>query len=155
MKGGHNKKAAGLRILEGRPGAQADRSPKTPPVFPHRPPRGTPKHAREFWKEFAPMLDRAGVVRASDVAAWEVLCLTYNSIKLAEDEITKHGLLVPGARGQELVRNPAIAVLNQARQQFRLMCQEFALTPHARERLGAEVAPGEPDPLESILSGLD
>ena len=101
------------------------------------------------------MLDRAGVLRASDTAAWEVLCLTYNSIKLAEDEIAKHGLLVPGARGQELVRNPAISILNQARQQFRLQCQGFGLDPHSRERLGVNLSEGEDHPMESLLSGLD
>jgi len=81
------------------------------------------------------MLDRAGVLRASDVPAWEVLCLTYNSIRLAEEEIAKHGLLIPGARGEELVKNPAVSILNQARQQFRLQCQTFGLDPHSRERL--------------------
>ncbi len=155
MRGGHNRKTAKLKILEGRPGGQVSETPKTPPTFPHRPPRGTPKYAAKLWKQYAPMLDRAGVLRASDVAAWEVLCLTYNSIKLAEDEIAKHGLLIPGARGQELVKNPAVSILNQARQQFRLQCQSFGLDPHSRERLGLTVGQEEPDPLESILSGLD
>lgn len=155
MRGGHNRKAANLKILEGRTAGQVDRSPKTPPIFPHRPPRGTPKHARDFWKKYAPMLDRAGVLRASDVPAWEVLCLTYNSIRLAEEEIAKHGLLIPGARGEELVKNPAVSILNQARQQFRLQCQTFGLDPHSRERLGLAVDQGEPDPMEGLLSGLD
>jgi len=89
-----------------------------------------------------------GVLRASDVPAWEVLCLTYNSIRLAEEEIAKHGLLIPGARGEELVKNPAVSILNQARQQFRLQCQTFGLDPHSRERLGLAVDQGEPDPME-------
>lgn len=101
------------------------------------------------------MLDRAGVLRASDVPAWEVLCLTYNSIRLAEEEIAKHGLLIPGARGEELVRNPAVSILNQARQQFRLQCQTFGLDPHSRERLGLSAELGEPDPMEALLSGLE
>lgn len=155
MRGGHNRKAANLKILEGRTAGQVDRSPKTPPIFPHRPPRGTPKHARDFWKKYAPMLDRAGMLRASDVAAFEVLALTYNSIRMAEEEIAEHGLLVPGARGQEMVKNPAVSILNQARLQFRLMVQEFGLTPHSRERLGADVVQGEPDPMEALLSGLE
>ncbi len=155
MRGGHNRKSANLKILEGRSTGRVDNSPKTPPIFPHRPPRGTPKHAREFWKEYAPMLDRAGMLRASDVPAWEVLCLTFNTIKLSEEAIAEHGLLVPGARGQEMVKNPVISVLNQARQQFRLQCQEFGLTPHSRERLGADMAQGEQDPMEALLSGLE
>lgn len=101
------------------------------------------------------MLDRAGILRASDVAAWEVLCLTYNTIRLAEAELLEHGLLIEGARCGELVKNPVISVLNQARQQFRLHSQAFGLDPHSRERLGLTVALEEPDPLESILSGLD
>lgn len=155
MQGGRNKKSAKLKILEGRPGTKVSTSPKTPPIFPHKAPRGTPKYAAEFWKVYAPMLDRAGVLRASDVAAFEILSLTYNTIKLAEDEIAKHGLLIPGARGDELVKNPAVSILNQARQQFRLQCQSFSLDPHSRERLGVNLSEGEDHPMESLLSGLD
>lgn len=101
------------------------------------------------------MLDRAGVLRASDVAAWQVLCLTYNTIRLAEDEIAKHGLLIPGARGDEIVKNPAVSILNQARQQFRLQCQSFGLDPHSRDRLGVNLSEGVDHPMEGLLSGLD
>ncbi len=152
-RGGHNKKASRLKVLEGRPGAKVDTTPKTPPIFPHTPPRGLPKEARQFWKKYAPMLDRAGILRASDVAAFEALATTYATIKNAEKEVAERGLLVDGARGG-LVKNPAISILNAARQQFRLLCSDFGLTPSARERLGGQVPPEEADPMESLLSGL-
>jgi|GEM_PF-2440647 P27 family predicted phage terminase small subunit len=152
-RGGHNKKANRLKVLENRPGAKVDNTPKTPPIFPHTPPRGMPKEARQFWKKYAPMLDRAGMVRASDIPAFEILAMTYATIKDAEKEITERGLLVDGARGG-LVKNPAISILNAARQQFRLMASDFGLTPSARERLGGQVPQDEPDPMESLLSGI-
>ena len=102
---------------------------------------------------FTPRCWTAGVLRA--LMCRLGIILTYNSIRLAEEEIAKHGLLIPGARGEELVKNPAVSILNQARQQFRLQCQTFGLDPHSRERLGLAVDQGEPDPMEGLLSGLD
>ncbi len=148
-KGGHNKKQNSLRLLEGR---EATNSPQTTPIFPHEPPEGTPEFAAWMWREYAPKLERVGVLRETDYPAWEVLCLTYETIKQAEREIQEKGVLVPGKRGEELVRNPAVSILNQARQQFRLQCQQFALDPMSRERFDLADPDAPVDPMEELLS---
>lgn len=149
--GGHNVKSHKLKILEGRTN-QGDSSPKPRPTFPVSPPRGLPKHSRAFWKKYAPVLDRTGTLTEADVPAWTVLCNTWNTICQADQEIADKGLLIPGARGNEYVKNPAISILNAARQQFRLQCQAFGLDPFSRERLGVAVDTGEVDPMEELLS---
>ncbi len=152
-RGGHNKKSNKILHLEGSPRAMSqDPSPKPVPIFPTKPPRGLPKYARQFWKDYAPKLEDMGVLTEVDVPGFHVLAMTYQTIRQAEKEIEERGLLLPGARGGDLVKNPAVSILNAARQQFRLMCQEFGLYPHSRNRLNVTAETGEPDAMELLLS---
>ena len=153
------KKSEKLKVLQGT--ARADRqrnTPKAKPIFPHHPPRGmipqAASYARWFWKEHAGKLESLGLAREIDIPAFYVMCMTFETIRRCEDEIQRDGMTVDGARGNEKVKHPAISILNQARQQFRLQCQSFGLDPGSREKM--DVTPDEPDyndPMERLLSG--
>ena len=166
MKGGQNKKGA-LKAIGPKDEVRQHQAkkPKTKPLFSEKAPRGSGKYYREFWNKYAPKLAAAGVLRESDRASWEILCGTYETIKECEELIKEHGLLIPGARGNgEMVKNPAVSILNAARQQYRLQAAEFGLSPQARERLEIsepdELSPmgqflknrREKDPMEDLLS---
>ena len=148
MRGGHNRKSRDLKILEGT-SKTADTSRKPKPVFPKKAPRGFPKHARKLWSDYAPLLADLGVLRETDRPGWEVLCLTYQTIKECEDQLREEGLTVDGAKGGK-VKHPCISILNAARQQFRLMSQQFGLDPASRERLGVYVEEAD-DEMERLL----
>jgi P27 family predicted phage terminase small subunit len=153
-KGGHNRKSNKLKALEG--GDRADRLNNPPvyiPVFPSEPPKHLPEYAKEFWCDVAPGLIRANLLTEADIKSFEVMALTYNTICQAEKCIDEEGLLIDGARGGQ-VKNPAISILNQARQQFRLQCQSFGLDPLSRERLNVPVQNGY-DEMEYLLSGIE
>ena len=152
------KKSEKLKVLQGTNRADRQRNtPKPKPLFPHHPPRGMiPKgaiYARWFWKENAAKLEALGLAREIDIPAFYTMCMTFETIRRCEDIIAEKGILVPGARGNELVKNPAVSVLNAARQQFRLQCQSFGLDPVSREKMDSPVEPDYDDPMERLLSG--
>ena len=149
-RGGQNKKAEGLRLLEGKTRPGEGQKAKPVPKFPAKAPRGTPKYARQLWNKYAPKLTELGILRETDQPAWEVLCLTYETIKQSEAAVQEKGILIPGARGNELVKNPALSVLAAARQQFRLMWAEFGISPASRERLGIYLEESESE-MEALL----
>ena len=152
-RGGQNKKNKELKVLEGKANPyQTENTPKVEPIFPDKPPRGLPKYAKEFWKKHAPLLNKAGIATHLDVETFRVLCLTYNTIRECEDEIQQKGLLIPGARGNEMVKNPCVSILNQARQQFRLQAAQFGLDPVSRGRItGADIGDEESE-MEKLLN---
>ncbi len=147
MRGGHNKKSGTLKLLEGK--TKTDTTPKPAPVFPKKAPRGTPKYAKKLWQEYAPILERLGVLKETDKPGWEILCLTYQTIRECEDQLRVEGLTVDGMKGGK-VKHPCISILNAARQQFRLMSQQFGLDPASRERLGVYVEESD-DEMEKLL----
>jgi len=149
--GGHNRKANKLHVLEGSD--RADRSINPVEInekFTAEPPKWLPEYAKNFWNKNAPLLNQAGILTAADESAFEVMALTYNTICEAEKAIDREGLIMNGSKGGQ-VRNPAISVLNAARQQFRLQCQQFGLDPGSRERLGVQFE-SEMDEMEKILN---
>ena len=150
-RGGHNKKSNSLQVLEGRD--RADRHKESVEIkesFPVDPPDWLPEYAKLFWKKKAKILNDAGILTAADEAGFQVMALTYNTIIEAERAIDREGIIIVGDKGGQ-VKNPAVSVLNAARQQFRLQCQEYGLTPNSRERLGLQFEE-EIDEMEKLLN---
>ena len=138
------KKSENLKVLQGTNRADRQKNnPKPKPLFPANPPRGmipkTAIYARQFWKEYASKLEAMGVAREVDIPAFYALCMTFNMIRECEETINREGMIVEGARTGDRVKHPAISILNQARQQFRLQCKSFGLDPDARDKLNIPV----------------
>ena len=150
------KKSENLKLLEGT--SRSDRqknNPKPKPVFPANPPRGlvpkTAVYARQFWKQYASKLESLGLAREVDIPAFYTMAMTWQTIRECEELIAQQGVLVPGARGQEMVKNPAVSVLNAARQQFRLQCARFGMDPDSREKISVAVEEDPEDELEQLF----
>jgi len=138
MQGGHNKKASGLKLVEGT--ARKDRvhrSPQSESVFRQKnPPSWFPKLAAGFWRRYMPALDRAGLLTEVDQPQFEMLCLLYDRIVQAEEILLREGLLIDSAREDGAkIKNPVHTILAAAQNQFRLLGQEFGLSPASRARL--------------------
>ena len=149
-------KSENLKVLQGTNRADRQKNnPKPKPLFPANPPRGMiPKnavYARQFWKDYAGKLESLGVAREVDIPAFYALCMTFNMIRECEETINREGMIVEGARTGDRVKHPAISILNQARQQFRLQCKSFGLDPDSREKISVAVEEDPEDELEQLF----
>jgi P27 family predicted phage terminase small subunit len=67
--------------------------------------------------------------------------MTVSIVRLADQQVRRDGLLVPG-RLDVAVRNPAAAVLNQQLTRLRQLGRNLGLSPASRTMIGAA---GQPD----------
>lgn len=110
--------------------------------------------AQEFWREYAPALEREGRLTELDYAAFEMLCMAYGALRACEKQIAEEGetILSYQERGdhQRMVKHPASAARNEHRRNFLDLCDRFGLNPKAR---GMMRAPEQPP--SSDEAGLD
>ena len=159
MRGGFNKKPEGLKLVIGTD--RKDRTYGSPisssqpqHVFQKTPPSWLPKFAAAFWRKYAPPMEQAGLLTEVDQPQFEMLCLLYDRIVRAEEILLREGLLVDSAREDGAkIKNPVHTILAASHNQFRLLCQEFGLSPASRARL--DLVQGElfEDPMEKLYEG--
>lgn len=156
-RGGRNKKAAHLRLIQGtlRRDRAGGKAPAPRPIA-ARPPKGLSSRARAFWRSLALPLERAGLLTELDGWAFGVLCEAH-----ARWEITRRRLQALERRvGQATTREQLMMLrkaegsVEAAEFSFRQLAAEFGLTPAARSRLDVHVPFGgasaaENDALES------
>lgn len=160
--GGHNKKAAELKKLQGNQGHRDlnVRAVKGAPGLPTMPP-GLSKVAQKEWKTILPLLVRMGVdLSAGDGKALAAYCSCYAQWMLAEEEIATNGITIQSfhlADGELVAMdrkvNPAVRVRSDALRQMKSFLIEFGLTPASRCKLEVKDHGGAQDPLEDFLSG--
>jgi P27 family predicted phage terminase small subunit len=83
-----------------------------------------------------------GVLTSWDRDAFAVLCEEVATHRAAAEIVRREGITVPGARGRERVRHPAVQIMRDSAQTIRAYAQEFGLTPSARSgiRLPDEIS---------------
>ena len=86
------------------------------------------------WRYLVPMLRRARLLDAVDALMLENLCVQVDLAARARALIAKEGTIVLGSRKQ-VVRHPAVAMLNEAVAMQLRLGEQFGLTPAARARL--------------------
>lgn len=93
----------------------------------------------------------------ADEADENVYCLaaeTFQEMRDAQELVIEHGQVVVGADqgGNKIVRkNPAVQIVQSARETMRRFYSDLGLTPAARAKF-AGGAGGEKDPFEALLS---
>lgn len=92
--------------------------------------------AHATWALVVPDLLARGILAKVDQLALKDLCLTCARLDQAEREISAKGALLQGERG--MVKNPALTMAKQYREQFNRLLPEFGLSPSARTRLKAQ-----------------
>lgn len=131
-----------------------------------RVPKGKlPPEGRALWRALAPQLADMGVLKATDLAALEVLCLHYAVTRRAWATIDREGLTVensvlidpadPGAGTVVLSvkKHPAASVFRENAMAFKGFATEFGLTPSSRVRIKAEPVDKEKSLAEILMEG--
>ena len=132
---GRNPKPTALKVLNGNPGKRPlnDKEPQPARSLP-KSPYGMEYHAKKMWDDITPKLHRLGILTEIDHQMLELMCVHYGLARQAMTEIKKNGIISVGDRGN-IIRNPALAVLNTNSQVFRRYATEFGLTPSSRAKL--------------------
>ena len=149
--GGHNRKNADLKLLQGtdRPDRE-DNSPKPEPIA-GKCPSWVPNMGKRFWKEYAPKLERNGLLTELDRHSFALLCYTYATWRKAESELYCSDLEVEGYRKKTVKRNPVATIAHQARNDFMEMCKLFGMYPVSRNKISMPEKKSE-DEFEDFLN---
>ena len=125
-QGGHNKDKPELKVLKGT--NRDDReinSPKPKPIA-GKCPSWVPNMGKRFWKEYAPILERNGLLTELDRHSFALLCYTYATWRKAEATLYSEEFKVEGYRGK-MKRNPVATIAHQARNDFMEMFKLFGM----------------------------
>ena len=97
-----------------------------------KPPSWFSKDARAEWLRVMPILAARNTITEADLPTLENYCTAIGTVREAQREINKHGLIVDSAKGAK--RNPAFGIQNAAMTTARLCASELGLTPVSRSR---------------------
>jgi P27 family predicted phage terminase small subunit len=102
--------------------------------------------AQAVWERV--LRDQApGVILAAHSDVLRLYCEAVVRYGEASALLGKSGLLLRGARGSEVVRNPLVAMVRDAGDQVRVLARELGLTPSSLT--GVHVVP---DPASELIS---
>jgi P27 family predicted phage terminase small subunit len=107
-------------------------------------PTGLSDDAKALWKNYSAQLHSLGVLTTNDATALLLLVNAHVSYLTLETEIATHGHMIRGRMG-EMVRNPAVAMRNDAWKRLLKILQEFGMSPSSRTRISAIPASPESD----------
>ncbi len=92
-------------------------------------------HAKKFWREFVPALQRMGVLDKVDRHALRLMATQYGRAMEAAELIKTEGLVAVGSQGQTVV-HPAVKIEQAAAALVFRMMEHYCGTPVARARQG-------------------
>lgn len=132
---GRKPKPTGMKVLAGNPGKRKlpKSEPKPKPVAPG-PPAWLDKEAKELWKEFAPELERLGLLTLVDAPSFAMMLTHYIMAVKASRLIKRDGIMTKDENGLAR-KHPAHQIMRDHATAFRGFAAEFGLTPSARARL--------------------
>lgn len=147
MARGRPPKPTALRVIQGNPGKRPLNKKEPSPdalVEVPAPPEWFGKIAVAAWQQVAPWLIEAKILTATDLHNLEAFCMAYQRWREAQDDITKKGIVVMGAKQE--IKNPACTVANETLRQMATFGSALGLDPAARARLkpGGTEKPNNP-----------
>lgn len=119
--------AEGIRPANGK-------RPKMPPAL--------SASMKTAWNALLDDLEASALLDSADAPLYEAFAVTYGRVREARRLVTKHGMLIPGAREGTLVANPMIRVERESVTQLRYLAEQLAIGMRARASLGLAVARG-------------
>lgn len=111
-------------------------------------PRDLPQSAKALWPKVAPTMRQLGLFTELDTLAFRDLIICASRLAEVERQIEATGLLVRGARENNLVKNPLISIGNAYRRALQVWCARFGLTP--ADRAGLQLVAAETDELDGF-----
>lgn len=106
------------------------------------PPRDLGDDGAALWRSLGKLLLDVGLLTHGDMLALEMLCLSYDRMKRANQEVLIKGEVLLSDKGN-YYQNPWLSIANKAWDQVKSMLAEFGLTPAERTRVMAVVRNGE------------
>lgn len=143
----------------------AKRGPKTAPERTIKPgPLPDPPafldnaEALKLWHQYAPALNRLGLLETLDALAFAMLCDAVVAYREARDQLEPHNLVVHvGEHGAEQ-QNPLVSIIRQQSKAVREFLCEFGMTPGSRTSLTGSTSAtprgAELDPLEQLMASM-
>ena len=155
MPAGRPPKPTALKALAGNPGkrslppAEANPTPKLPPA-----PRHLSTVARREWRRLGKQLEQLGLITDIDLRAFELLCVTYDQLRIAQDKVVELGMVVYTPSGYPMA-NPWFTTQGKLHEQLLRLLGQFGLTPASRAKVTA-AAKGEEeeDPAALWMRGV-
>lgn len=130
---GRKAKPSAIKKLEGNPGKRPLNKREPKPQTAVKKPRGMQKGAQKFWEEYAPELERLGVLTGVDVGAFRLMAEHYRIAMWALKELDIEGLTVEGREGPK--KNPVAQIFKDNSAAFVKYAALFGMTPSDRSRL--------------------
>lgn len=115
--------------------------------------------ALRIWHEFAPVLNRLGLLESLDRVAYAMLCDAVAGYLRIRDEISREELVLFAGDSGYPTPNPLCALMRGQTKAVRELLSDFGMTPTSRSSLtgSTSVEPRtaeEVDPLEQLLQQL-
>ncbi|MSU98458.1 phage terminase small subunit P27 family [Pseudomonas mandelii] len=154
MARGRPPKPTALRLIQGNPGKRKINKKEPSPdalVEVPAPPEWFGKIAVAAWHQVAPWLIESKILTATDLHNLEAFCMAYQRWREAQDDITKKGIVVMGAKQE--IKNPACTVANETLRQMATFGSALGLDPAARARLKPGGAQKPNNPFSALRGG--
>ncbi|MGU8073226.1 phage terminase small subunit P27 family [Streptococcus suis] len=152
---GQKPKPTNMKILEGNPGKRPlPTNEVKPKQKAPRCPQWLEDDAKKEWKRMGKILEQMGILTEMDMTAFAGYCQAYARWKEAEEFLTKHGSIIKTPNGY-LQQVPQVSISQTNLKIMLKFCEQFGLTPSARNRLAtmdSEVGTG--DEMEDLLGGI-
>jgi P27 family predicted phage terminase small subunit len=154
MPPGRPPKPTALKVIQGNAGKRKlnknEPSPDALVVVPE-PPEWFGPIAVAAWQQVAPWLIEAKILTGTDLHNLEAFCMAYQRWREAQDDITKNGIIVMGAKQE--IKNPACTVANETMRQMATFGSALGLDPAARARLKPGGAEKPKNPFTALRGG--
>lgn len=130
-----------------KPKAETTREPGP---LPPRPDWCNGEIARQLWDDFAPVLNRLGLLESLDKIGFGIFCLEFESYLKAAEQLSPDELIQYVGENGHPAQNPLVSIIRQQQKSVREWLTEFGLTPGSRtaltgstsvERLKEELSP--------------
>lgn len=154
MARGRPPKPTALKVIQGNPGKRAlNKNAPTPDALAKvpDPPNWFGPIAASIWRQVAPWLVQSKILTDTDLHNLEVFAMAYQRWREAQEDITKNGIVVKGAKQE--IKNPACTVANEAARQISTFGAALGLDPAARARLKPGEEEDEENEFLTLLQG--
>lgn len=114
-----------------------------------KPPNWMDGLALKKWNELAPVLQKSGVLTEVDIHNLEAFCVSYQTWRLAVDEIDKEGITMPTVKGG-IQKNPAVTVSNESLKNMAMYGSQLGLDPSSRTKISGRGGDNKDNPFAKL-----
>ena len=144
-KMGRKPRPTELRVIEGNPGNRPIPPTVKPPIpsRPQSPPAHLTTEAKSEWKRLAPVIHKIGLLTAMDRAVFAAYCQAYGDWVVGQKMLNElrakggAGAMLSKTSNGNIIQNPLVGVVNQARRDMVRFGEQLGLSPSARTQVAA------------------